>query len=118
MHMHTHARTHIHTHTHTLLQGEITIDGRFDGGISVRTRDKPKGHHYGSLGGYTASFGPQMEAFLDAVVNSEKQEVEDSPWQALQEVLVAQAVYKSAQTRQWESTALDNLTVNHTAGSS
>ena len=50
-----------------------------------------------------------MEAFLDAVVNSEKQEVEDSPWQALQEVLVAQAVYKSAQTGQWESTALDNL---------
>ena len=42
-------------------------------------------------------------------MNSEKQEVEDSPWQALQEVLVAQAVYKSAQTGQWESTALDNL---------
>ena len=113
-----HICTLTHTHTHTYinlmtpvlsLQGEITIDGSFDGGISVRTRDNPKGHHYGSLGGYMAAFGPQMEAFLDAVVNSEKQEVEDSPWQALQEVLVAQAVYKSAQTGQWESTALDNL---------
>ena len=96
---------------HFSLQGEITIDGSFDGGISVRTRDDPKGHHYGSLGGYMAAFGPQMEAFLDTVVNSGKQ-MEDSPWQALQEVLVAQAVYKSAQTGQWESTALENLIGN------
>ena len=35
-----------------------------------------------------AASGPQMEAFL---VNSGKQ-MEDSPWQALQEVLVTQAV--------------------------
>ena len=102
---------------HTL-QGEITIDGSFDGGISLRTRDNPKGQHLGSLGGYAASFGPQMEAFLDAVVNSGKQNtMEDSPRQALQEVLVSKAVYKSVQTGKWESTALDNL-VNHTGASS
>lgn len=62
----------------------------------------------GSLGGYLAAFPPQMELFLEAVVGGGRVG-EASAQEALQEVLVANAVYKSLQTKRWESVTVENL---------
>lgn len=64
------------------------------------TEECPTGQDLGNLGGYTAAFTPQMEQFLGAVVGG--CQLEDSGREALGEVGVAQAVYRSLETRQWE----------------
>ena len=101
--------THMHTHTHTHTQGEVTIEGSFDGGISYRNSTHPKGVELGSLGGFSDAFEPQMKVFVEQIVggchgNSESGE------RALREVMLAQATYKSLKTKQWEKVSLDNLT--------
>ena len=78
------------------------VNGSFDGGMSVYTQDSPTGRDLGSQGGYSAAFTPQMEEFLSAVVGG--YQLEESGRQALGEVAVAQAVYRSLETRRWEKT--------------
>ena len=80
------------------------INGSFDGGMSVYTEEHPSGQDLGNLGGYSAAFTPQMEQFLAAVVGGYR--LEDSGKEALREVGVAQAVYRSLETRQWEKIPL------------
>ena len=80
------------------------INGSFDGGMSVYTQEHPSGQDLGNLGGYSAAFTPQMEQFLAAVVGGYR--LEDSGKEALGEVGVAQAVYRSLETRQWEKIPL------------
>ncbi len=88
-------------------QGEITINGDFSGGMSVVTVSNPEGQRFDSLGGYNKGFLPQMKEFFKAI--SEGKRGVDSCRNALEEVLVAKAVYKSLQTRKWETTSLENL---------
>lgn len=88
-------------------QGEITIDGDFAGGMSVMTTSNPEGQRFDSLGGFSGGFLPQMRKFLTAIYEGKKST--ESCYQALGDVLVAQAVYKSVRTRKWESATLDNL---------
>ena len=64
------------------------------------TQERPSGQDLGNLGGYSAAFTPQMEQFLGAVVGGYR--LENSGKEALGEVGVAQAVYRSLKTRQWE----------------
>ncbi len=90
-----------------MFQGEITIDGDFSGGMSVITTNNPEGKRFDSLGGYNKGFSQQMKEFLRAI--DEGQRGVDSCQEALGEVLVAKAVYKSVHTRKWERTTLDNL---------
>ena len=91
------------------LQGEITIAGSFSGGMSVRTHAHPEPDELGSLGGYTGAFFPQMETFLRAIVEGAAGELRDNPVQALQEVLVAKAIYKSVTTKRWEAVSVENV---------
>ncbi len=90
-----------------MFQGEITIDGDFLGGMSVITTSNPEGKRFDSLGGYNKGFSQQMKEFLRAI--DEGKRGVDSCQEALGEVLVAKAVYKSVHTRKWECTTLDNL---------
>ena len=90
------------------LQGEITIAGSFDGGISYRNHTHPEGVELGSLGGFSAAFQPQMDQFVAAIVRGEEGGRESGE-AALRDLMVAQAVYKSVNTKQWEQVALENL---------
>lgn len=92
------------------MQGEITIEGSFDGGMSYRNTSHPDGVELGSLGGFTQAFSPQMKEFVGKVVGGEGGKEQASVQQALQEVMVAQATYKSVRTKQWERVTLENLT--------
>ena len=92
-------------------QGEITIGGGFDGGVSYRNMSHPKGAELGSLGGFSAAFTPQMREFVAQIVGGESGG-QDSVQQALGEVMVAQAIYKSTKTKQWETVSLENLTAS------
>lgn len=50
-----------------------------------------------------------MEEFVGRIVRGEGGD-SGSVEKALREVMVAQATYKSARTKQWERVTLDNLT--------
>jgi predicted dehydrogenase len=95
-------------------QGEITVEGSFDGGLSYRNTTHPEGVELGSLGGFSAAFIPQMREFVEQIVSSEHKRGEGSEQgsaeRALHEVMVAEAAYKSVRTKQWEAVTLDNLT--------
>ena len=80
--------------------------------MSVVTKSKPEARRFDSLGGYSAGFAPQMEVFLKAIVKGERSM--DSCRDALGEVLVANAIYKSLRTKKWERPSLDNLLDNET----
>lgn len=95
------------THSHTHTQGEITIDGNFEGGMSVITRENPKGQRFDNLGGFFGGFGPQMRAFLVAIATGSREISSCS--EALREVLVARAIEKSIESRQWEKVDVENL---------
>ena len=90
------------------LQGEIAIDGSFDGGMTYRTCSTPEGVQLASLGGFSGAFVPQMEVFVKKVIQGETGRT-DSLEKAMRELLLAQAVYKSLKTKQWEELTLDNL---------
>ncbi len=71
------------------------------------TITNPKGTRFDSLGGYSKAFLPQMKEFLKRICEGRRSV--ESCQSALEEVLIANAVYKSLQTRKWETTSLENL---------
>ena len=88
-------------------QGEIMIHGSFDGGLTCVTNHTPNSTTYDTLGGYMASFQPQMQAFVDAVLYNKP--VKNTVEYAMGEIMVAMAVYKSIKTKKWEKVTLENL---------
>ena len=74
--------------------------------MSLRTTENPEGVELGSQGGYSAAFAPQMDTFLQAIV--EGNSLAHSGQQALGEVLVAKAIYKSVVSKQWEQINVDS----------
>lgn len=98
------------SHTYPYTQGEVTIDGSFDGGMSYRNASNPDGVEFGSLGGFTAAFQPQMREFVAKLVSGGSPGDVESGERALRDVMVAQATYKSVRTKQWEKVTLENLT--------
>ena len=91
-----------------LPQGEISIHGSFDGGLTLLTNKSPKGTTYDTLGGYSASFPAQMQEFVDAVLKGSP--VRNTVEWCMGEVMVAKAIYKSVLTKKWEKTTAVNLT--------
>lgn len=89
----------------------MAIHGSFEGGITYRSLSHPEVVSTEMLGGYMASFSPQMKRFVDLIKKGVPLKREDggSVWEASKEVLVSKAVYKSVQTRQWEKVTVENL---------
>ena len=76
--------------------------------MSYCNSSTPEGVHLPSLGGFSGAFAPQMEIFVGKVAQGETGRT-DSAEMAMREVLLAQAVYKSCKTKQWEELTIQNL---------
>ncbi|SVD11531.1 uncharacterized protein METZ01_LOCUS364385, partial [marine metagenome] len=62
--------------------------------------DNPQGKMLFSSRGYTESFGPELADFAAAVLDGRT--LAAGPEQALGELRAALAIYRSAETGQWE----------------
>ncbi|XP_011410260.1 PREDICTED: uncharacterized protein LOC105316777 [Amphimedon queenslandica] len=83
-------------------KGEITIHGKFEGGITVHTKDKVTTDN---CGGYWGSFKPQMASFISALKKEEKitEAHTGSVSEAVKDVLVSLAIYRSVEKGGWEN---------------
>ena len=90
-------------------QGQITIDGNFSGGLSLTSQEYPDGYNLGSQGGYFASFPPEMKLFMDSVTEGNSNKMASLSREAMSEVLVAKAIYKSVGSKKWEVPSVQNL---------
>jgi predicted dehydrogenase len=81
-------------------KGELTIDGSFGGGMRLYDAANRQGKTLMEPQGYAKSFGPELEDFAGAVLDGKP--LEAGPEQALGELRMALAIYRSAASRQWE----------------
>ncbi len=83
-------------------RGEILLDSGFGGlgGVRLFDADHRDGLQVQEARGYAKSFGPELLDFSLAVLDGK--ELEAGPEQALGELRAALAMYRSAETRQWE----------------
>lgn len=87
---------------YSCFQGAINIHGSFSGGLTVHTAGRSITEN---PGGYFGAFKPQMSSFVSAVKRGERV-TRDNPgsvWEAFKDVLIAKAIYRSAQRGQWET---------------
>ncbi len=84
----------------TASQGELAINGGFEGGLMLFNKENPQGRIVQSPTGYFKSFGPQIADFEAAVLDGKA--LEAGPEQALGELRTALAIYRSAKSNQWE----------------
>lgn len=69
--------------------------------MTLYNDEHPKGLDLGSLGGFLASYAPEMEEFVSAVMKGSS--LKASPRYALGELKIAWAVYRSLQSKKWET---------------
>ena len=81
-------------------KGELVIDGSFGGGMRLHDAQNRQGRTLMEPQGYAKSFGPELEDFSRAVLDGKT--LEAGPEQALGELRIALAIYRSAASRQWE----------------
>jgi len=82
-------------------KGELTINAGLDGAeLWLWDPDNPQGKMLFSSRGYTESFGPELADFAAAVLDGKT--LAAGPEQALGELRAALAIYRSAETGQWE----------------
>lgn len=81
-------------------KGELVIDGSFGGGIRLYDSANRQGKTLMEPQGYAKSFGPELEDFARAVLDGKA--LNAGPEQALGELRMALAIYRSAASRQWE----------------
>ncbi len=86
------------------MQGEISIHGDFNGGITVLSDNNNECIQ--SLGGYMRSFEPQMEEFINRINKGTVLTERDggSIWEGRKDMLVSMAIYKSVASCKWEPT--------------
>ena len=74
------------------------------------TKDCPAGKEIKTLGGYWGSFKHQMEEFISLVKDNKP--LDDSHGgsvlQGTRDILVTMAIYRSVESRKWETTDLAN----------
>ena len=85
------------------------MEWSFDRGLCYKTCSTPEGVQMLPLGGFLAAFVPQMAEFVRLVVEGKMCGCTNSVEAAMKELLLAQAVYKSVRTKQWEELSIDNL---------
>jgi UDP-N-acetyl-2-amino-2-deoxyglucuronate dehydrogenase len=83
-------------------QGEITIDDGMasNGGVYLYNAEHPQGSQVQSINGYKASFGLELLDFSRAILDGKP--LDAGPEYALGELRLALAMYRSAETKQWE----------------
>lgn len=81
-------------------KGELVIDSSFGGGMRLYDAQHRHGRTLMEPQGYAKSFGPELEDFSCAVLDGKT--LEAGPEQALGELRIALAIYRSAASRQWE----------------
>ncbi len=81
-------------------KGEIVIEGGFGGGIKLFDVANRGGKLMAEPQGYGKSFGPELDDFAEAVLRGKP--LEAGPDYALGELRTALAIYRSAESRQWE----------------
>ena len=82
-------------------RGELLIEGGLKGGaLYIYDRDNPEGRLVQEPLGYPQSFGPELADFAAAVLDGKP--LEAGPEESLGELRLALAIYRSAETHQWE----------------
>lgn len=82
-------------------KGELTINAGLDGAeLWLWDADNPKGKKLFASPGYTESFGPEIADFAAAILDGKT--LAAGPEQALGELRAALAIYRSAESGQWE----------------
>ncbi len=82
-------------------RGELLIEGGLKGGaLYIYDRDNPEGKLVQEPLGYPQSFGPELADFAAAVLDGKP--LEAGPEESLGELRLALAIYRSAETHQWE----------------
>jgi predicted dehydrogenase len=81
-------------------KGEILIDGGFDGGLMLYDADHRDGTPIMEPAGYARSFAPEIDDFARAVLDGSKPVAPAR--HALGELRAALALYRSADSRNWE----------------
>ena len=82
-------------------EGEITIGGGSEGGFRVYTPSNPDGKLVAEPGGYAKSFGPEIADFANAVLHGTP--LKAGPEESLGELRTALAIYRSAESGNWEN---------------
>lgn len=81
--------------------GELAIDGGFDGGLRVYSPASPEGRLVAAPAGWAKSFGPELADFTAAVLHGKPLAAE--PEESLAELRTALAIYRSATSGKWEN---------------
>ena len=81
-------------------EGELVIDGVFNGGLRVYSPSSPDGRLVAEPQGWGKSFGPEIADFASAVLHGKP--LEAGPEDSLAELRTALAMYRSAESGQWE----------------
>ncbi len=82
-------------------KGELLIEGGLKGGaLYIYDREHPEGTLVQEPLGYPQSFGPELADFAAAVLDGKS--LEAGPEESLGELRLALAIYRSAETHQWE----------------
>ncbi len=81
-------------------KGEMVIGSGFDGPLMLYDEAHREGMRIENTMGYFTSFGPELEDFASAALDGTPPAA--GPEQSLGELRTALAIYRSAETRQWE----------------
>ena len=81
-------------------KGELTIDTGFEGALRLFDADHREGKLLMEPKGYAQSFGPELADFAAAVLDGKA--LEAGPEKSLGELRTALAIYRSAESNNWE----------------
>ena len=82
-------------------EGEIAIEGGFEGGLRVYSASNPDGRLVAEPRGWAKSFGPEIADFAGAVLHGTP--LQAGPEESLGELRTALAIYRSAENGTWEN---------------
>lgn len=81
-------------------KGEIIIEGGFEGGLLLYNHENRAGRRVAAPLGYAKSFGPEIDDFSNAALDGAA--LAAGPQHSLGELRTALALYRSAESGQWE----------------
>lgn len=82
-------------------RGEIVIEGGFEGALKLYNSENRTGKQVADPLGYAKSFGPELKDFSDVILDGVTPAA--GPEKSLGELRTALALYRSAESGQWET---------------